>query len=111
MKSALSIDESPLAYSDATQETGIEAWSSAYTLLAILFTPLLTWLYVGQKKSVPVERMRWSIFKIVLLPVSLGVALAEKCISGADELSGALFSIWHNLSGSMLAGYWSRRER
>lgn len=173
------------------------------TFLAILLTPLITWLYVGQKVPVPVESMLWSIFKIVLLPVSLGVlinslfgrrlsvikhlfplvsvfaivviiaiivalnktnlatmgaavalavvmhnlfglitgywiprllrqdertcctlaievgmqnsglgvALAAKYFSAAAALPGALFSIWHNLSGSMLAGYWSRKMR
>ncbi len=173
------------------------------TLLAIVATPLLTWLYVGQKVPVPVESMLLSIFKIVLLPVALGVvvnslfgnrlkavkhlfpllsvlaivviiaiivalnrsnlssmgmgvalavvlhnlsgllfgywiprlmgqdqrtcrtlaievgmqnsglgvALAVKYFSAAAALPGALFSIWHNLSGSMLAGYWSRRQR
>ena len=171
------------------------------TLLAIFMTPLLTWLYVGQKVPVPVIDMLWSIFKIVLLPVALGVvvntffgrrlsgvkhafplvsvlaiviiiaiivalnqdnlstiglavtlavvlhnlfgllsgywvprllgfdqricrtlaievgmqnsglgvALAVKYFSAAAALPGALFSIWHNLSGSMLAGYWSKR--
>ncbi len=173
------------------------------TLLAIVMTPVLTWLYVGQKVPVPVESMLWSIFKILLLPVTLGVlantvfgrrlervkplfplvsvvaivtiiaiivalnshniatlgvsvavavvlhnlsglafgygipralgqdericrtlaievgmqnsglsvALAIKYFGAAAALPGALFSIWHNLSGSMLAGYWSRRER
>lgn len=171
------------------------------TLLAILMTPLLTWLYVGREVPVPVESMLWSIFKIVLMPVTLGVlvnslfrrwlsgvkhlfplvsvlaivviiaiivalnsgnianvgaavaiavvfhnliglgcgywlsrlfgweervcrtmaievgmqnsglavTLAVKHFSAAAALPGALFSIWHNLSGSMLAGYWSRR--
>ncbi len=173
------------------------------TLLAIVMTPLLTDLYVGQKIPVPVQSMLWSIFKIVLLPVTLGVvvnslagarlarfkpvfplisvvaivliiaiivalnrsnlgslgiavaaavvlhnslglllgywiprglglseqlcrtlaievgmqnsglgvALAVKYFSVAAALPGAIFSIWHNLSGSMLAGYWSRRSR
>ncbi|MES9946148.1 MAG: bile acid:sodium symporter family protein [Candidatus Thiodiazotropha sp.] len=176
--------------------------TTASTLLAIVATPLLTWLYVGQKVPVPVVSMLWSIFKIVLLPVmfgvvvntlfgrrlaavkhifplvsvlaivviiaiivalnegnlatlgislalavmlhnlvgllsgywlprilgmddricrtlaievgmqnsGLGVALAVKYFSAAAALPGALFSIWHNLTGSMLAGYWSRRD-
>ena len=37
----------------------------------------------------------------------LSVALAIKHFSAAAALPGALFSIWHNLSGSLLAGYWS----
>ncbi len=39
----------------------------------------------------------------------LGVALAMKYFSAAAALPGALFSIWHNLSGSLLAAWWSRR--
>jgi BASS family bile acid:Na+ symporter len=39
----------------------------------------------------------------------LAVALAVKYFSAAAALPGALFSVWHNLSGSMLAGHWGRR--
>ena len=42
--------------------------------------------------------------------LDMGVALAVKYFSAAAALPGALFSIWHNLTGSMLAGYWSRRD-
>ena len=37
----------------------------------------------------------------------LGVALAVKYFAAAAALPGAIFSIWHNLSGSLLAGYWN----
>lgn len=40
----------------------------------------------------------------------LAVALAVKYFSATAALPAALFSIWHNLSGSLLAGYWSRRN-
>jgi BASS family bile acid:Na+ symporter len=39
----------------------------------------------------------------------LAVALAVKYFSAAAALPGALFSIWHNLSGSFLAGQWRRK--
>jgi len=39
----------------------------------------------------------------------LGVALANQFFSATAALPGALFSVWHNLSGSLLAGYWARR--
>ena len=39
----------------------------------------------------------------------LAVALAVQYFSAAAALPGALFSVWHNLSGSMLAGHWRRR--
>lgn len=41
----------------------------------------------------------------------LAVALAIKYFSPAAALPGALFSIWHNLSGAVLAGFWSRTGR
>ena len=39
----------------------------------------------------------------------LSVALALKHFSAAAALPGALFSIWHNLSGALLAGVWARQ--
>jgi BASS family bile acid:Na+ symporter len=39
----------------------------------------------------------------------LAVALALKLFTPAAALPGALFSVWHNLSGSALAAFWSRR--
>lgn len=41
----------------------------------------------------------------------LAVALAMQYFSPLAALPGALFSLWHNLSGSLLAGYWARRAR
>lgn len=41
----------------------------------------------------------------------LSVALAIKYFAPAAALPGALFSIWHNLTGSLLAGFWTRQAR
>ena len=38
----------------------------------------------------------------------LGVALATQFFSPAAALPGAVFSVWHNLSGSFLAAWWTR---
>ena len=38
----------------------------------------------------------------------LGVVLAHQYFSTLAALPGAVFSIWHNLSGSLLASWWSR---
>jgi len=40
----------------------------------------------------------------------LGVALATKYFSAMVALPSALFSIWHNLSGSLLASYWLSKK-
>lgn len=171
------------------------------TLLAVVLTPLLTLLYVGERVPVPAGEMLVSILQVVLAPVALGVlvnrfagerfsslqrffpllsvgaivliiaiivalnrgslaamgpaaalavvlhngvglaagyglarlagqdevrartlaievgmqnsglavALAVKYFSTAAALPGAIFSVWHNLSGSALAAWWSRR--
>ena len=171
------------------------------TILAVIFTPILTWLYIGQRVPVPVPDMMLNIFLIILLPVTtgvlinhylgkylhgikhifpyvsviaiifiigiivsltqpdipklalpvlaaifwhnvlglaggyyltrflgyedkvcrtiaievgmqnsgLGVALAQSYFTTLSALPGALFSIWHNITGSILAGYWGRK--
>ena len=41
----------------------------------------------------------------------LAAALSRTYLSPLAALPAALFSVWHNLSGSMLAGYWASRPR
>lgn len=40
----------------------------------------------------------------------LAVALALKHFSALSALPGAVFSIWHNISGALLASYWKNRD-
>jgi BASS family bile acid:Na+ symporter len=40
----------------------------------------------------------------------LAATLGKLYFSPLAALPGALFSVWHNLSGSILAGYWSGRD-
>ncbi|OUR63867.1 bile acid:sodium symporter [Methylophaga sp. 42_25_T18] len=172
------------------------------TILAVVLTPFITWLYIGQEVVVPIVSMMLTVFKIILLPVflgvvinrylgvalqpikpflplfamaaiiliiaiivalnvqqlsqialaitiaimlhnslgllsgywlakalgydervcrtlaievgmqnsGLGVALATKYFSAMVALPSALFSIWHNLSGSLLASYWLSKK-
>lgn len=39
----------------------------------------------------------------------LAVALASQFLAASTTLPGALFSVWHNVSGSLLGGYRKRR--
>jgi BASS family bile acid:Na+ symporter len=172
------------------------------TVLAIVATPFLTWLYAGQSVPVPAGSMLVTIANVVLFPVALGVAvnrllgprlepartlfpalsvvaivviialivainraqlavlgaavvaavmlhnllglvlgfwvprwlgrdrrtcrtlaievgmqnsglavaLAVQHFSAAAALPGAVFSIWHNLSGATLAAHWRQRS-
>ncbi|PTX63179.1 BASS family bile acid:Na+ symporter [Melghirimyces profundicolus] len=40
----------------------------------------------------------------------LGVTLALTHLNPAAALPGAIFSVWHNISGPLLATYWSRKN-
>ncbi len=174
----------------------------ASTLVAVVATPLLTWLYLGERIAVPVSGMLISLVQIVVVPVvlgcllntflqrqltpirelfplvsvaaivlvigiivalnagriseagllvviavmlhnglgllsgygiarllrldtvtartlaievgmqnsGLGVALAIKHFTPLAALPGALFSVWHNLSGSLLATVWHKQS-
>ncbi|CAM4093782.1 bile acid:sodium symporter family protein [Pseudoalteromonas byunsanensis] len=48
-------------------------------------------------------------FEVGMQNSGLAVALAMKFFTPATAIAGTLFSIWHNVSGSMLAGFWSKR--
>ena len=41
----------------------------------------------------------------------LSVALALKYFTAASALPGAIFSLWHNLSGMLFAAYWQRKDK
>ncbi len=41
----------------------------------------------------------------------LAVALALAHLNPIAALPGAIFSVWHNISGALLATYWSRKGR
>lgn len=49
------------------------ALTSASTLAAVVMTPLLTWLYLGEQVPVPAWPMLVSIAQVILVPVALGV--------------------------------------
>ena len=49
-------------------------------------------------------------FEVGLQNSGLAVTLANQFFTATSALPGALFSVWHNVSGSLLAGYWKRRH-
>ncbi|MZI94346.1 bile acid:sodium symporter [Vibrio sp. CAIM 722] len=48
-------------------------------------------------------------FEVGLQNSGLATALAMKFFTPASAVAGTLFSVWHNLSGSILAGYWAKK--
>lgn len=49
-------------------------------------------------------------FEIGMENSGLAVALALVHLDPIAAIPGAIFSVWHNLSGSLLAGYWSSKK-
>jgi len=62
------------------------------------------WLHADKKTC------RTLAIEVGMQNSGLSVALAVQYFSAAAALPGALFSIWHNISGALLATYWRRAD-
>ena len=58
----------------------------------------------------PARECRTLAIEVGMQNSGLAVALAIKHFSAAAALPGAIFSIWHNISGSALAFFWSKKQ-
>lgn len=56
------------------------------------------------------QSCRTVCIEVAMQNSGLSVALAIKYFSISAALPGAIFSIWHNISGSLLALYWRRKN-
>ena len=70
---------------------------------------LLFGFYIAKMCGFSQQDTRTIAIEVGMQNSGLGVALAIKYFSTATAIPGAIFSIWHNLSGSTLAAYWARR--
>ncbi len=88
------------------------ATAGASAALAVILhnsTGLAVGYGVGRLMTHDERTARTLAIEVGMQNSGLAVALAVKYFSAAAALPGALFSVWHNLSGSMLAALWSRR--
>ena len=60
--------------------------SSVSALVGVIATPLLTRLYVDTHIQVDIAGMLWSIVKIVLIPISLGLIVHHSCKKLVDRI-------------------------
>jgi BASS family bile acid:Na+ symporter len=74
---------------------------NVFGLLLGYFTALLLGLDEGQRRAISVE--------VGMQNSGLGAALATTYFSPLAALPAAIFSVWHNMSGSLVATVWSRR--
>ncbi|MCG8415193.1 MAG: bile acid:sodium symporter family protein [Pseudomonadales bacterium] len=83
------------------------------TLLAVIIHNLgglLGGFYLSRLLGLNVKQSHTIAIEVGMQNSGLGVALALQFFSATAALPGALFSVWHNISGSILASYWSRKR-
>ena len=71
---------------------------------------LISGYYAGRLLGYQPGECRTLAIEVGMQNSGLAVALSIKYFTATAALPGAIFSIWHNLSGSVLAGIWSKRN-
>jgi len=66
---------------------------------------------VGKLLRVPETSCRTIAIEVGMQNSGLAGGLAKQYFSPEAALPGAVFSVWHNLSGAMIAAYFSRQDR
>ena len=83
-------------------------------IVAAVVTHNLIGLTLGywtpKKLGLDEQICRTVAFEVGMQNSGLAVALAIKFFTPAAAIAGTLFSIWHNISGSILAGYWQKKS-
>lgn len=69
---------------------------------------LLLGYFIPKRLGFDEKVCRTMAFEVGMQNSGLAVALAMKFFTPAAAVAGTLFSIWHNVSGSILAGIWRR---
>jgi BASS family bile acid:Na+ symporter len=81
-------------------------------LAVILHNAIGLFLGYGASKGIGMSegKARAISFEIGMENSGLAVALAMAHLDPIAAIPGAIFSVWHNFSGSLLAGFWSNRK-
>ncbi|HAJ75244.1 MAG TPA: bile acid:sodium symporter [Gammaproteobacteria bacterium] len=83
------------------------------TLLAVMLHNLLGLgggFYISRLFGFDLRQSHTIAIEVGMQNSGLGVALALQFFSATAALPGALFSVWHNISGSILASHWGRKR-
>jgi len=82
-------------------------------MLAIIFHNLLGMIggfYITKFFGFDKKECKTVAIEVGMQNSGLAVVLAMKYFTALSALPGAIFSIWHNISGSIIAGIWSKQE-
>lgn len=71
---------------------------------------LLTGYWIPRLFGMDKQTCKTLAIEVGMQNSGLAVALSVKYFTAVAALPGALFSLWHNLTGSLLAAYWSKQS-
>ncbi len=83
------------------------------TLIAVILhnlSGLAGGYYISRLIGIDIKQSQTIAIEVGMQNSGLGVALATQFFSATAALPGALFSVWHNISGSLLASVWGRKR-
>ena len=60
--------------------------------------------------KLPIPSRRTTAVEVGMQNSGLAAGLARQYLTPESALPGAIFSVWHNVSGAVLAAYWRRRS-
>ena len=83
------------------------------TLLAVIAHNsfgLMAGFYLARLFGYDLKRSHTIAIEVGMQNSGLGVTLALEFFSATAALPGAIFSVWHNISGSLLASAWGRKR-
>jgi len=94
------------------QHDHMAAWIGVGALAVILHNTvgLVLGYGLGRFAKLDTGKCRALTFEVGMQNSGLGVVLATLHFGGAAAIPAAIFSVWHNLSGSVLASFWVRRR-
>lgn len=87
------------------------AWTLVLTVILHNVIGLASGYYLAKKLGYDSVIARTVAIEVGMQNSGLSVALALKYFTVASALPGAMFSIWHNLSGSVFASYWQNKNK
>ena len=83
------------------------------TLVAVILhnlSGLAGGYYISRLIGLDIKQSQTIAIEVGMQNSGLGVALATQFFSATAALPGALFSVWHNISGSLLASVWNNKR-
>ena len=87
------------------------AWTLVLAVILHNLIGLASGYFLAKKLGYDSVIARTVAIEVGMQNSGLSVALALKYFTVASALPGAMFSIWHNLSGSVFASYWQNKNK